>query len=165
VRRPTKPELRVVGELDVPDPPRRLLRATRAWWFAYWHSDVAKAVQADTDIPSLARLATLIDERERTYRLIRKRKSGVVAEGSQGQDVLHPLAKYLQTCDAEIRALEDRFGLNPRARVSLGLQLTHARREIEDLYRDVELEDKGDAPESLVVDLAQTGRNLPRASN
>jgi hypothetical protein len=46
---------------------------------------------------------------------------GRVALGSQGQLVLSPWARELRTIDAEIRQLEDRFGLNVRARA--GLQL------------------------------------------
>jgi P27 family predicted phage terminase small subunit len=151
--RPKSPELAIVGELEAPKPPKGLLRDTRAWWFAFWGSDVAKAVQADTDVHALERLARLKDERERTYRIVQKLPTGPTAIGSQGQLTLHPLAKYLATCDAEIRALEDRFGLNPRARLSLGIQLTQARRNLEDLFTGI---DRDEAPP--LVDL--TGDDL-----
>jgi P27 family predicted phage terminase small subunit len=153
--RPTKPELAIVGELEAPKPPKGLLRDTRAWWFAFWGSEVAKAVQADTDVQALERLAKLKDERERTYRIVQKLPTGPTAVGSQGQLTLHPLAKYLATCDGEIRALEDRFGLNPRARLSLGLQLTQARRNLEDLFAGI---DSGEAPP--LVDLTPAGDDL-----
>jgi P27 family predicted phage terminase small subunit len=152
---PKKPELAIVGELEVPKPPTGLLRDTRSWWFAFWRSQVAQAVQGDTDIQALERLAKLKDERERTYRVIRRLPDGPTDVGSQGQRVLHPLAKYLATTDAEIRALEDRFGLNPRARLSLGLQLTQARRSLEDLYGEI---DRDEAPP--LMEISDAGRDL-----
>lgn len=157
--RPKKPELALVGELDVPAPPIGLLKATRTWWLDFWRSDLAKALQADTDRQALERLATLYDERERTYRVIRRLRGGPVAHGSQGQLVLHPLAKYLATTDSEIRQLEDRFGLNPRARIALGLQLTQARRDLEDLWDDADADETG----LEVIELGEAGSELPAA--
>ena len=154
---PKKAELAIVGELEVPKPPKGLLRDTRAWWFAFWRSEVAKAVQGDTDVQALERLAKLKDERERTYRVIHAMPAGPTALGSQGQLVLHPLAKYLASTDGEIRALEDRFGLNPRARLSLGLQLTQARRRLEDLYGEIE---RDEAPPIVEITEAGTGRDI-----
>lgn len=156
VQRTKAPELALVGELDVPNPPAGLLHGTRGWWRAYWASDVARAVQADTDVPALSRLAMLYDERVRAMRGFRK--SGRVVAGSQGQPVMHPLGRYLKDLDQEIRMLEDRFGLNPRARLSLGLQLTQARRSLEDLYRD--LDEDPDEPKVKVVKVAKAGGEL-----
>jgi hypothetical protein len=56
-----------------------------------------------------------------THSFVLIEHEGRVALGSQGQMVLSPWARDLRTIDAEIRQLEDRFGLNVRARA--GLQL------------------------------------------
>lgn len=62
-----------------------------------------------------------IDEDGETHSFVLVEHEGRVAVGSQGQMVLSPWARDLRTIDAEIRQLEDRFGLNVRARA--GLQL------------------------------------------
>lgn len=151
--RTRKPELALAGKLEMPDPPAGLLEETEEWWRAYWSSDLARAVQNDTDLPSLSRLAWLMDERLRSARALRT-LSTPVSMGSQGQAVLHPLTKYIGQLDAEIRQLEDRFGLNPRARIALGIELTKARRSLDDLYDD----EKGKVEPSLeVLDGADLG--------
>ena len=60
------------------------------------------------------------------------RKARLV-EGSQGQPRINPLFTTIATMDAEIRQLEDRFGLSPRARLALGIQLGEAHRSLADL--------------------------------
>jgi hypothetical protein len=62
---------------------------TRAWWKTIWASPMA-AVWLDADVPGLVRLARLVDR---------------AAGGDASAMVL-----------AEIRQLEDRFGLSPLAR-------------------------------------------------
>jgi hypothetical protein len=80
-----------------------------------------------------------------------------VTEGSQGQLVLHPLTKYVAQLDGEIRQLEDRFGLNPKARIALGLELTKARRSLDDLMSGWRAEDAEPAP---TIDLTEDAREL-----
>ena len=41
----------------------------------------------------------------------------------------------------EIRNLEDRIGLNPKARVQLGIQLVSAKKSLSDLNSELDLED------------------------
>jgi hypothetical protein len=43
--------------------------------------------------------------------------------------------------DAEIRNLEDRIGLNPKARVTLGIQLVSAKKSLSDLNTELDLDD------------------------
>jgi hypothetical protein len=61
----------------------------QAWWETVWASPMA-AVYLEADVPALTRLASLVDQ---------------AAAGDVGVKVL-----------AEIRQLEDRFGLSPLAR-------------------------------------------------
>jgi hypothetical protein len=65
----------------------------RAYWAALWSSPMA-AVYAKADTFALTRLCSLVDERDRFQRGDLERFDG----------------------DAEIRQLEDRFGLSPLAR-------------------------------------------------
>ena len=53
--------------------------------------------------------------------------------GSQGQVVVNPFHRLLDTWRTEIRQLEDRFGCNPRAMLGLGIQLGTVKRTLEDL--------------------------------
>lgn len=108
-------------------------------WSRYWAAPISRLVEA-SDEPAVVRLFRLYDERDRAYRGLRKH--GRVAIGSQGQETLHPLAKYVAQCDAEIRALEDRFGLSAKARLQLGITFGEAKKTLDDLNQD--LNDDGD---------------------
>ena len=155
-------DLRRAGAPDIPEAPDGLLERTQAWWEAYWTTDVARVVQASSDVPALSRLATLYDERERVFALLRAKKgSGPLVKGSQDQWVANPLYRVLAALDAEIRQLEDRFGLNPRARLSVGLALTQARRELEDLI-DVNYRNEAEAS---VIELASGEPESPAESS
>lgn len=60
-----------------------------------------------------------LDDQGETHSFVLVEHEGRVGLGSQGQLVLSPWARDLRTIDAEIRQLEDRFGLNVRARAGL----------------------------------------------
>jgi P27 family predicted phage terminase small subunit len=66
--------------------------------------------------------------------------------GSKGQQVLNPLARAVATFDAEIRALEDRFGLTPQARARLGVVFGEAHRSLEQINRELEIELEAEDP-------------------
>lgn len=129
----------------LPTAPSGLLVLTRERWRRYWASPVSRLAET-TDYPAVERLFRLSDERERAAR--RVRRAGPLVRGSQGQPVLNPLVRYLAQCDVELRALEDRFGLNARARLQLGLEVGGAKRSVEDLNRELtqSVTDDGDDP-------------------
>jgi phage terminase small subunit len=85
-----------------------------------------------TDLPALERLFTLRDERARALRGYRARRLVVTDSGV----ALNPLLRVLKQLDAEIRQLEDRFGLSPIARLRLGVALGEAARSLEELLDD-----------------------------
>jgi P27 family predicted phage terminase small subunit len=118
------------GKVKVPPPPTGLLKATRQAWERFWGSSLASLVVPDTDLLALERLWTLYDERARALGGYRR---GRLVRGSMGQVALNPLAKAIQAFDVEIRALEDRFGLTPMARLRLGVQLGEAAKSLEEL--------------------------------
>ena len=124
-------DMRVVKRLeDAPPVPEGLLPEVGLWWESFWLSPVAEATYSDTDLPALERLAGLYDLRERARRSVSEH---MMVEGSQGQSVLNPLIRAMAPWDTEIRNLEDRFGLNPKARIQLGVQLGQARKTLDDL--------------------------------
>jgi hypothetical protein len=81
-------------------------------------------------MPALERLWSLYDERDRMTDVIRDQP---MTMGSQGQLVLNPLYRQRTALDAEIRALEDRFGLTPKGGLTLGIQYGEAARSLQDL--------------------------------
>lgn len=62
-----------------------------------------------------------LDEQGETHSFVEYQHEGRVGLGSTGQLTLSPWARDLRTIDAEIRQLEDRFGLNVRARAALAV--------------------------------------------
>lgn len=123
---------------NLPAPPRGLLATTVQQWTAYWSSPVGQLADPDTDMPAVMRLFSLYDERERAYRSFRKKR---LVKGSQGQPVVNPAWRQVPIMDAEIRQLEDRLGLTPQARLKLGVTFGDAARSLDDLNRDLDVDD------------------------
>lgn len=153
-RPPPKPEARrqrrnarsrfalVPGEArEIPSPPDDLLPSTVESWNAYWADDVARAARP-SHLPVITRLFLRYDERERAYRVVKE--NGRVTTGSQGQVVAHPLLKYIDSCDAEIRQLEDRLGLSPRGMAQLGANFAAAKKSLDDLNDQLNQTDDAD---------------------
>lgn len=82
-----------------PLPPAEWLDSTRDWWKAIWASPMA-TVWLDADVPALVRLAQMIDQCNR--------------DNVSGEFL------------SEIRQLEDRFGLSPKARKGLFWEVAQA---------------------------------------
>ena len=116
-------------ERSHPKAPAGLLKATSSQWDEFWQSDVSQ-LMTSADIPALERLYSLYDERTRCLAATRKER---MVMGSQGQPVLNPLYKHMATLDSEIRAMEDRFGLTPMARLKLGVTFGAAKKSLDDL--------------------------------
>lgn len=139
-------------QTDVPKPPTGLLKATRVWWDEVWRHDIAGAwVESDRSV--VERLATLRDERERAYCGYRKSR---LVEGSQGQPVINPLAKVMQSLDTEIRQLEDRLGLSPMARLKLGATFGAAHKSLDEMNREFDADtddDEEDDPRIGALDV------------
>lgn len=119
------------------------LKSTRDWWDDFWRQRELLLGLGTIDVHVVRRLAEVMDLRERARRSV---KRSPLVEGSQGQPVENPLAKAMSRYDAEIRAIEDRLGLSPKARLSIGITFGQAKRSIEDLLRPTQIdqEDNGD---------------------
>lgn len=146
-RNPTRALAAVSAASSVPPAPKEWLAPTKAAWTALWECSVANLFDPSV-LPALTRLFELRDRRERYTRALRRRP---MVAGSQGQPVAHPLARLVPVLDAEIRQLEDRFGLNPRAQLALGLAFGEAQRTLADLNRDLD-DDDGDVLTLLAED-------------
>ncbi|MEU3899748.1 P27 family phage terminase small subunit [Streptomyces sp. NPDC045251] len=114
-----------------PAPPAGLLKSVRDRWTAYWESPVAQLADPVSDLPALERLYRLYDDLERSHSAVHKQ--GHMVRGYRDQTVMNPLLKHMQLVQAEVRQLEDRFGLSPRARLSLGVTLGEAAKGLADL--------------------------------
>ena len=121
----------------LPKPPAGLLKSTQAEWAGYWSSAVSAAVDLSSDRPAIDRLFSLYDERRRAFNAYKKNR---MVRGSQGQPVLNPMFRAMALMDTEIRALEDRVGLTPKARAMLGIALGDAKKSLSDLNRELEVE-------------------------
>jgi len=143
--------VREVHQGEPPEAPRGLLKTTRELWDGFWSSVLVEEVVQPVDLPAIRRLFALYDERERAYRAYRNER---LVEGSQGQPVLHPLARQIPKYDSEIRQLEKEFGLTPKARAKLGISFTEAKRRLSDLNRDLEVDPDADPREEIEIESA-----------
>lgn len=84
---------------EAPELLGEFVAATRDWWVTVWGSPMA-AVWLEADVPALRRLAWLVDG-------VNRGESSAALMG-------------------EIRQLEDRFGLSPRARRMLQWEVSQA---------------------------------------
>ena len=78
------------------------LKSTRSWWQTIWSSPMA-SVWLEADVPALVRLAEMIDDR---------------ARGTLGA-----------TETVAMTALEDRFGLSPKARRALQWEVARTEQQ------------------------------------
>jgi P27 family predicted phage terminase small subunit len=124
-----------------PEAPKDWLKVTRERWEAFWGSEVARAVDPATDSGALVRLFGFYDEIERATRAVREQR---FVEGSRGQARLNPAAKYVVELETAVRALEDRFGMTPRARLQLGIDFATAQRSLAKLNKAFEVPDSPD---------------------
>jgi hypothetical protein len=97
--------------------PGKPLRHTQVAYEAFQSSAMARLVTA-ADVPALHRLFALYDEIERSSRVFARER---LVEGATGGTKLNPLGPWIRQCGADARALEDRFGLTPVARLRLGV--------------------------------------------
>lgn len=127
-------DLGVLPKIEVspaayPAAPAHLTDRWKAAWLVFWQSPFAQVVQP-AQHPALERLFSMYDEREAMDVYLRAEPMTV---GSQGQKILNPMYRQRTAVDAEIRQLEDRFGLHPKAGLTLGIVYGEAARSLEEL--------------------------------
>lgn len=134
VRREDRPD-RIIPQLPAKLGGVAPLKTTVEAWELLWSSGVASVLELDSDIESVVRWASLLDERARAFEAYRSCR---IVEGGNGQPVLSPYWKVVQNCDAELRALEDRIGLSPQARLRLGITYADAATSLDGLNKLME---------------------------
>ena len=127
---------------EIPKPPPGLLKVTKDAWDAFWDDEMARLINPRTDLPALHRLFTLRDEWERSRRAATEER---FVEGSTGQMRLNPAIADMRIIEKEIRALEDRFGGTPSARMKLGAQFGDTTRSLAALNRQFNDEHPSDS--------------------
>lgn len=150
------------GKVDVPKCPATLggvkpLLSTVAAWDRMWSSDVAGVVDLRSDLETVVRWVSLLDERERAFNAYRRCR---MVEGSTGQAVLSPMWAVVKACDVELRALEDRIGLSPKARLQLGITFAEAGKSLDELNRLMEAngddDDSAPAADPRLIEVTAT---------
>lgn len=133
---------------------RRPLASTVERWNEYWQSPVAQiAMQSGgVDLGGLYRWITSVDEWTRAMRTFRMKR---IVEGSMGQPTLNPLATYIASREAAIKAAEDAYGLTPMSRLKLGIAVGQAKLTAEELNRALELAPKVAAETDDADELAE----------
>lgn len=131
---------------EIPGLPEKLngvkpLSETVEAWRRLWASPVASVVDLASDREAIVRWASLLDERERAFRAFRRKR---IVQGSNEQPVLNPLWTVVKACDTELRALEDRIGLSPKARLQLGITYAEAATSLDELNRLMDEEETPD---------------------
>ena len=145
-----------VAAQEVPEAPKGLLKAQRDGWTAFWLSPASSLV-LDADRPALQRLFLLRDEWARCLR--QGRQEGRMVEGSTGQPALNPLYRHMTTLEAAIDKLEGQFGLNPLARLKMGVAFGEARKSITALNSSVEADDDGEELFGDIIDASEVCPN------
>ena len=132
IRRNKPKPLQVVPELvpDLPTPREEWRPQTIESWEALGKSQLVSVIDWDADQPALYRLFDLRDERRRIRDEV---WADPLVEGSRGQPMIHPLVRRLRDIDRQILALEDRFGMSPRARLALGIAVNKPEWSLEAL--------------------------------
>jgi hypothetical protein len=99
-----------------PDPDPAWTQTVQNAWHTAWADPISAGWQP-SDQPALRRLFDLRDLVEHLDMII---GAEPIVEGSKGQQRPNPVAGMADRIRAEIRQLEDRFGLNPKAKIQLG---------------------------------------------
>ena len=111
--------------IPMPDPPSSLGPVGVTCWTDVW--TVGSGVYQASDFNVIERYCSLHERRRHLLGLVEA--DGWLTTGSTGQVVTHPAARMVGEIEGRLVSLEDRLGLNPEARVRLGIAaVEHANR-------------------------------------
>jgi len=116
----TVPKFRPNAEATIaPDAPNTLDAYGTRLWYELWQAG-RSAYQTGTDFLVIERYCQL-QSRRRSFLAVLE-EEGWTVPGSTGLSMVsHPCAKLVDSIESKLVALEDRLGLNPSARYSLGI--------------------------------------------
>ncbi|MFI6861287.1 phage terminase small subunit P27 family [Streptomyces sp. NPDC050421] len=115
----------VVYEGRAPRVPAHLKPTGREVWRAVWSAG-SGAYSPDTDRNIILRYSELHDRRAALLEQVDA--DGMMSEGYNGQPVMHPALRFVESTEKELRAIETVIGFTPEARMRLGLVAAEARR-------------------------------------
>jgi len=101
----------------LPDPPSVLGPVGSILWTEVWRA--GHGVYQPSDSYVIERYCSLHERRRHLLDLVEA--EGWLTTGSTGQTVVHPAARMVGDLEARLSSLEDRLGLNPEARLRLGI--------------------------------------------
>lgn len=115
----------VVYEGRAPRVPAHLKAAGKDVWRNVWSAGMG-AYSPETDRNVILRYCELHDRRAELLGLIESQ--GYMSEGYNGQPVAHPMLRYVESTEKELRSIESAIGFTPEARLRLGLVAAEARK-------------------------------------
>lgn len=119
----------IQGELaEVPEPPSGLTPDLVNEWVELWTSPMATAFTPSVHLSGLRQLFKMRAMRDAFQA---EGAADPVTIGSTGQERINPLLSQADKLQAQIVALEDRFGLNPKATMQLGVAIGQAQSSLE----------------------------------
>ena len=127
-----RPALPTATVTEIPDAPATLGDYGAVVWDQVWKAG-GSAYNSASDSFVITRYCDLQERRRDLTRLVNA--EGFLSTGSQGQSIMHPAVRALDSTEKELRALEDRLGLNPESRARLGLAAVQAEDALEAFRR------------------------------
>jgi P27 family predicted phage terminase small subunit len=125
VSKEPKPVAPVVS--SAPPPPAHFDREAVELWDILW--TIGVGVYAQAHVPTIQRYVELQQRRREFLAVIEA--EGWLVTGSQGQPVLHPIARQLSDVEAKLTSLEDRLGLSPEASLRLGIATAEVKSRLD----------------------------------
>ncbi|MEU8791551.1 phage terminase small subunit P27 family [Streptomyces sp. NPDC048643] len=115
----------IVYEGRAPRVPSHLKETGKDVWRNVWSAGMG-AYSPDTDRNVILRYCELHDRRADLLALVAA--DGYMSEGYNGQPVAHPMLRYVESTEKELRSIETAIGFTPEARLRLGLVAAEARK-------------------------------------
>jgi P27 family predicted phage terminase small subunit len=116
----------------LPPVPAHLNAKSAALWLSVWTAG-GDAYSPRTDAHIIERYATLHQRRDELMQMLED--DGMITNGSQGQTVLHPAARFLSDVEKAMSGLEDKLGLNPESRLRLGISAIEKESKLDQFLR------------------------------
>lgn len=126
---PAPIEVNHLVEFTSPAPPTSLSLRAKEVWEVVWDAG-RDAYNVRTDGQIIARYSEMTARRESLLRTLDE--EGWTTVGSSGQIVAHPAARLVADVDGKLQALEDRLGLNPEARIRLGIATVEQKSRLQE---------------------------------
>jgi len=116
----------------MPDPPPSLGEVGAGYWIEVWTA--GSGVYQVTDSYVIERYCSLQERRRNLTDLVEAQ--GWLTTGSTGQVVVHPAARMVADIEGRLSSLEDRLGLNPEARLRLGITAVEHKSRLDAFLSD-----------------------------